>query len=90
MPLRLLTVPGRSAVRFSLPDGQGNSRRSMGKLADQKPDDPERKEMVKVQILLDRADFRPARSTASAANSPKRRPTATAPRIRFLPAPAST
>jgi len=33
----------------------------MGKLADQKPDDPERKEMVKVQILLDRADFRPGK-----------------------------
>lgn len=33
----------------------------IAKLADQKPDDPERKEMVKVQILLDRADFRPGK-----------------------------
>jgi lipoprotein-anchoring transpeptidase ErfK/SrfK len=33
----------------------------IAKLADQKPDDPERKEMVKVQILLDRAEFRPGK-----------------------------
>ena len=33
----------------------------IAKLSDQKPDDTERKEMVKVQILLDRANFRPGK-----------------------------
>jgi hypothetical protein len=33
----------------------------IAKLANQSPDDPERKEMVKVQILLDRAEFRPGK-----------------------------
>jgi lipoprotein-anchoring transpeptidase ErfK/SrfK len=33
----------------------------IGRLAQQQPDDPERKEMVRVQILLDRAYFRPGK-----------------------------
>ncbi len=61
MPLRLsaflaaalLAMPGLRAAEIpSAP---------IARLADQKPDDPERKEMVKVQILLDRANFRPGK-----------------------------
>jgi lipoprotein-anchoring transpeptidase ErfK/SrfK len=63
MPHRILSLLPLLALALVAPHLRAADapEAPIGRLAQQHPDDPERKEMVRVQILLDRALFRPGK-----------------------------
>jgi hypothetical protein len=61
MPFRLLVLLTAAAAALLPVRAADPLEAPVAKLAQQKPDDPGRLEMVKVQIVLDRAHFRPGK-----------------------------